>query len=98
MFIGLMGIPFYTLLYSGTATAISVEVVLILSLITVFVSAYCTIFQNSSSGFTDIFVDHLFQRTHVTANNNKFIVLMSAGILLCVWILLSISMVNYVLS
>lgn len=98
MFIGLMGIPFYSLLYLGTATAISVEVVLTLSLITVFVSAYCTIFKNSSSGFIDIFVDHLFRRTNVTADNNKFIVLMCTGILMCVWILLSLLMVNFMLS
>ena len=98
MFIGLMGIPFYSLLYLRTATNISAEVILTLNLITVFVSAYCTIFKNSSSGFTGIFVDHLFRRTHVTADNNKFIVLMCTGILMCVWILLSLSMVNYMLS
>lgn len=98
MFIGLMGIPFYSLLYLGIATTISVEVVLTLSLITVFVSAYCTFFKNSSSGFTDIFVDHLFRRTHVNADNNKFIVLLCTGVLMCVWILLSLSMVNYMLS
>lgn len=98
MFIGLMVIPFYSLLYLGTAPTISVEVVLTLSLITVFVSAYCTIFKNSSSGFTNIFVDHLFRRTHVTTNSNKFIVLLCAGILVCVWIPLSLSLVNYMLS
>ncbi len=98
MFIVLVGIPFYSLFYLGTVTNISAEVVLTLSLIIVFVSAYCTIFKNSPSGFTDIFVDHLFRRTHVTTDNDKFIVLMFTGVLMCVWILLSLSIVNYIIS
>ncbi len=90
MWIGILALPFYILLYSSEVGDISIDDVSFLTLLSLFVVAYCTFFKNSSSGFTSLFVYITFMRDDLPILSAKeFTLLMCTGLLMCIWLLLS---------
>ncbi len=99
MWAGLVQIPVYQLLYASPVGEISIEDVTFLTLAGLFVCAYLTIFKDSQSGFTSLFADHVFRRYNLRVMSIKdFILLIYIATLICVWILLSVSIINFLMS
>ncbi len=99
MWAGLIQIPVYQLLYSSPVGEISIEGVTFLTLAGLFVCAYLTIFKDSQSGFTSLFAEHVFRRYTLRVMSIKdFILLIYIATLICVWILLSVSLVNFLMN
>lgn len=96
---GLILIPVYQLLYSSPIGEISIMNVTFLTLVGLFVCAYLTIFKDSQSGFTSLFADHVFRRYNLRVMNIKdFILLIYIATLICVWIILSVSLINFLMN
>ncbi len=96
MWIGFMGLAGYQLLYSNSGGSVSLQDVAFLTWLSVFVVAYCTFFKNTQSGFISIFVHHLMVRWNVTVNSKDFLLLIYAGLLMCLWIVLSSLLFNFI--